>query len=50
MRKNLPAADEVIGKYFPVLDTGFVALVDYMGGDESIERYARVSYGQETRK
>jgi len=36
--------------YFPVLDHGFVALVDYMGTDECIERAARVSYGYGTRK
>jgi thymidylate synthase (FAD) len=33
-----------------VLDHGFVALVDYMGTDECIERAARVSYGYGTRK
>jgi thymidylate synthase (FAD) len=33
-----------------VLDHGFVALIDYMGTDEDIERAARVSYGQGTRK
>ena len=36
--------------YFPVLDHGFVSLVDYMGTDECIERAARVSYGYGTRK
>jgi thymidylate synthase (FAD) len=45
-----PGAEEIIGKYFPVLDHGFVALVDYMGTDECIERAARVSYGYGTRK
>jgi thymidylate synthase (FAD) len=44
------AAEEILGGYFPVLDHGFVSLVDYMGGDESIERAARVSYGYGTRK
>ena len=43
-------AEEILGKYFPVLDHGFVALVDYMGTDECIERAARVSYGYGTRK
>lgn len=37
-------------KYFPVLDHGFVALKDIMGGDEDIEQAARVSYGKGTRK
>jgi len=45
-----PAAEEILGGYFPVLDHGFVALVDYMGSDEDIERAARVSYGYGTRK
>lgn len=43
-------AEELLGRYFPVLDHGFVALVDYMGTDECIERAARVSYGYGTRK
>ena len=43
-------AEEILGRYFPVLDHGFVALIDYMGTDEDIERAARVSYGQGTRK
>jgi thymidylate synthase (FAD) len=45
-----PGAEELLGLYFPVLDHGFVALVDYMGTDECIERAARVSYGYGTRK
>jgi len=39
-----------LGRYFPVLDHGFVALVDYMGTDDDIVRAARVSYGYGTRK
>src|SRR5688572_4845413 len=45
-----PGAEEILGRYYPVLDHGFVALVDYMGTDEDIERAARVSYGYGTRK
>jgi thymidylate synthase (FAD) len=45
-----PGAEELLGLYFPVLDHGFVALVDYMGTDACIERAARVSYGYGTRK
>jgi thymidylate synthase (FAD) len=45
-----PAAEEILGLYFPVLDHGFVCLVDYMGTDDCIERAARVSYGYGTRK
>lgn len=43
-------AESILGRYFPVLDHGFVALVDYMGTDECIERAARVSYGYGTRR
>jgi thymidylate synthase (FAD) len=49
-RPIAPGAEEILGLYFPVLDHGFVSLVDYMGTDESIERAARVSYGYGTRK
>jgi thymidylate synthase (FAD) len=35
---------------FPVLDDGFVALVDVMGDDGSVVQAARVSYGEGTRK
>jgi thymidylate synthase (FAD) len=49
-RPTVPAAEEILGLYCPVLDHGFVALIDYMGTDDSIERAARVSYGYGTRK
>ena len=49
-RPTVPAAEEILGGYFPVLDHGFVALVDYMGTDQDIERAARVSYGAGTRR
>ena len=49
-RPTNPAAEEILGGYFPVLDHGFVSLVDYMGSDEDVERAARVSYGFGTRK
>jgi thymidylate synthase (FAD) len=49
-RPTSPAAEEIVGLYFPVLDHGFLSLVDYMGTDECIERAARVSYGHGTRK
>jgi len=37
-------------KKFPVLDDGFVTLVDVMGTDASVVQAARVSYGEGTRK
>lgn len=49
-RPTSAAAEEILGGYFPVLDHGFVSLVDYMGSDEDVERAARVSYGFGTRK
>ena len=49
-RPTVPAAEEILGGYFRVLDHGFVALVDYMGTDDDVERAARVSYGYGTRK
>ena len=49
-RSTSPGAEELLGRYFAVLDHGFVALIDYMGSDVDIERAARVSYGHGTRK
>lgn len=49
MRTNIKEADEILDMYFPVLDNGYISLKDYMGGDESIEQAARVSYGKGTR-
>ena len=43
-------AEKWLGKVIPVLDHGFVYLVDYMGSDEAVEQAARVSYGSGTRK
>jgi len=37
-------------RYMPVYEHGFVGLVDTMGSDQTIERAARVSYGEGTRK
>jgi len=45
----VPAAEEILDKAFPVLDKGFVRLVDYMGGDARIVQAARVSYGEGTK-
>ncbi len=43
-------ADELRWKKFPVLDDGFVCLVDVMGDDSSVVQAARVSYGAGTKK
>ena len=41
---------ELKWKKFPVLDDGFVCLVDIMGEDSSVVQAARVSYGEGTKK
>lgn len=45
-----PELDKILGKKFPVLDDGFVRVVDYMGNDAAIVQAARVSYGKGTKK
>jgi thymidylate synthase (FAD) len=45
----VPEAEEILDEAFPVLDNGFVRLVDYMGGDARIVQAARVSYGEGTK-
>ncbi len=43
------SAEKILDKEFPVLDKGFVRLVDYLGSDERIVQSARVSYGDGTK-
>jgi thymidylate synthase (FAD) len=42
--------DELRWKKIPVLDDGFICLVDVMGDDGSVVQAARVSYGEGTKK
>lgn len=49
-RPSSPELDALLGQVFPVLDDGFVRVVDYLGNDSSIVQAARVSYGDGTRK
>jgi thymidylate synthase (FAD) len=49
VRYSNPKVDEIIGRAYPVLGIGAVALVDYMGGDGAIVQAARVSYGKGTK-
>lgn len=46
---ELLTPEDIKGKYWPVLDHGFVALVDYMGDDDAIVQAARTSYGAGTK-
>jgi thymidylate synthase (FAD) len=45
----VPEAEAILDKEFPVLDHGFMRLVDYLGGDTRIVAAARVSYGHGTK-
>ena len=42
--------EKILYEAMPVLDHGFVRVVDYMGDDTSIVQAARVSYGKGTKK
>jgi thymidylate synthase (FAD) len=50
MTSDAALADQLRWKKFPVLDDGFVCLVDVMGDDGSVVQAARVSYGRGTRR
>ncbi|MBI2893266.1 MAG: FAD-dependent thymidylate synthase [Deltaproteobacteria bacterium] len=49
-RPTVPALEEMLYTPIPVLDHGFVRVIDYMGDDAAIVQAARVSYGKGTRK
>jgi thymidylate synthase (FAD) len=49
-RTTVPALEEILFTALPVLDRGFVRVVDYMGDDGAVVQAARVSYGRGTRK
>jgi thymidylate synthase (FAD) len=42
--------EKVLYEAIPVLDHGFIRVIDYMGDDSSIVQSARVSYGKGTKK
>jgi thymidylate synthase (FAD) len=49
-RASVPALEDILYQPLPVLDYGFVRVVDYMGDDGAIVQAARVSYGKGTRR
>jgi thymidylate synthase (FAD) len=49
VRPTVPEADRLIGVKRPILEHGYVVLVDYMGNDNAIVQAARVSYGMGTK-
>jgi len=48
-RPTVPALEAMLFRALPVLDHGFVRVVDYMGDDAAVVQAARVSYGRGTR-
>ncbi len=49
-RAVVPALEEILYEPLPVLDHGFVRVIDYMGDDAAVVQAARVSYGKGTKK
>ena len=50
LRPSVPALEALLFTPQPVLDHGFVRVIDYMGDDSAIVQAARVSYGRGTRR
>jgi thymidylate synthase (FAD) len=48
-RPTVPALEAMLFEPIPVLDHGFIRVVDYMGDDGAVVQAARVSYGRGTR-
>ena len=46
----MPALEEILYQIIPVLDHGFIRVVDYMGDDAAVVQAARVSYGRGTKQ
>jgi thymidylate synthase (FAD) len=49
-RPTVPALEALLFQPLPLLDHGFVRVIDYMGDDAAIVQAARVSYGRGTRR
>src|SRR5690242_8561118 len=49
-RPTVPALEALLYTPLPVLDHGFVRVIDYMGDDAAIVQAARVSYGRGTKR
>jgi thymidylate synthase (FAD) len=49
-RATVPELEEILFEPLPVLDHGFVRVVDYMGDDAAVVQGARVSYGRGTKR
>ena len=49
-RATVPALEALLYQALPVLDHGFIRVIDYMGDDAAVVQAARVSYGRGTRR
>jgi thymidylate synthase (FAD) len=49
-RVTVPSLEKILYVEHPVLDHGFIRVIDYMGDDSAIVQAARVSYGNGTRR
>lgn len=49
-RPSVAALEDILFEPIPVLDHGFIRVIDYMGDDAAIVQAARVSYGRGTKK
>ncbi len=50
LRPTVAALEAMLFQAIPVLDHGFVRVIDYMGDDSAIVQAARVSYGRGTKR
>ena len=49
-RVTVPALEEILYEPIPLLDHGFIRIIDYMGDDAAVVQAARVSYGRGTKR
>src|SRR3954462_13791493 len=49
-RPSVAALETLLYQAIPVLDHGFIRVIDYMGDDAAVVQAARVSYGRGTRR
>jgi len=49
-RATVSALEDVLYEPIPILDHGFIRVIDYMGDDSAVVQAARVSYGKGTKQ
>jgi thymidylate synthase (FAD) len=50
VRPTVPRLERLLNTAIPVLDKGFIRVIDYMGDEAAIVQAARISYGRGTKK